>query len=201
MMTTRKHCTMSELLAVRDGEGTAWARAHAEECAFCREELDLLYRRVAALRALPAQRPPRDRWPVVLAQMARQRRQRLLNGTGWSALAAAAAIAVLLGVRTVGVIGPTPAVGQTELDALMKQSRTLETTLRTYDPEGRVLNARAAGIIADLEDRIALVDAGIAQMSAHDGAREDLIGLWRDRVDLMNALVNAHVTRATYVGF
>jgi hypothetical protein len=112
----------------------------------------------------------------------------------------AAAIAVLLGVRTVGVIGPTPAVGQTELDALMQQSRALEESLRSYEPEGRILNARAAGIIADLEDRIALVDAGISQVTTR-GAREDLIGLWRDRVDLMSALVNAHVTRATYVGF
>jgi hypothetical protein len=28
-----------------------------------------------------------------------------------------------------------------------------------------------------------------------------LIGLWQDRVDLMDALVSAHVTRAAYVGF
>jgi hypothetical protein len=199
-MTTRKHCTMSELLAVRDGEGTAWARAHADDCVHCREELELLYQRVAALRALPPQRPPRDRWAVIRAQALRERRTRVFRRSGWGALAAAAAIAVLLGVRTVGVIGPTPAVGQTELDALMQQSRALEESLRSYDPEGRILNARAAGIIADLEDRIALVDAGISQVTTR-GAREDLIGLWRDRVDLMSALVNAHVTRATYVGF
>jgi hypothetical protein len=192
---------MSELLAVRDGEGAAWARAHVDECAFCREELDLLYRRVAALRALPAQRAPRDRWPAIRAQAVRERRGRVLRRSGWGALAAAAGVALLLGVRTVGVLGPTPAMGQTELDALMDESRTLEATLRSYDPEGRILNARAAGIIADLEDRIALVDAGISQVTTRGGAREDLIGLWRDRVDLMNALVNAHVTRATYVGF
>jgi len=83
----------------------------------------------------------------------------------------------------------------------MAQSRQLETTLQTYDPAGRVLNARAAGVIADLEDRIALVDAGISQMTARNGSRDDLISLWRDRVDLMDALVNAHVTRAAYVGF
>ena len=92
-------------------------------------------------------------------------------------------------------------VASPELEQLMAQSRDLEATLRTYDPEGRVLNGRAAGIIADLEDRIALVDAGINQVTTRGGAREDLIGLWRDRVDLMDALVNAHVTRATYVGF
>jgi len=64
----RKHCTMSELLAVRDGEGSAWARAHLEECPFCQQEMDMLYGRVAALRALPAHRPPRDRWAAIKAQ-------------------------------------------------------------------------------------------------------------------------------------
>jgi len=197
----RKHCTMSELLAVRDGEGAAWARGHLDECPHCQEELTLLHQRVAAMRALPAQRPPRDRWAVIRAQAARERRGRLTRRMGWGGLAAAATIAVLLGVRGVGILGPTPAVGQTELETLMAQSQQLETTLHSYDPEGRVLNARAAGIIADLEDRIALVDAGISQVTTRGGSRDDLISLWRDRVDLMNALVNAHVSRATYVGF
>ena len=197
----RKHCTMSELLAVRDGEGAAWARAHLDECPHCQGELNLLHQRVAALRALPTHRPPRDRWAAIRAQTARARRSRMTRRVSFGALAAAATIAVLLGIRGVGVIGPTPAVGQTELEILMAQSRQLEATLVSYDPEGRVLNARAAGIIADLEDRIALVDAGISQVTARGGSRDDLLSLWRDRVDLMDALVNAHVSRATYVGF
>ena len=197
----RKHCTMTELLAVRDGEGSAWARAHLEDCPFCRQEMDLLYRRVAALRALSAHRPPRDRWAAIKAGVARERRLTVVRRSAFGALAAAAAIAVLLGVRGIAVVGPTPAAGQTELETLMAQSRELETTLQSYGPEGRVLNARAAGIIADLEDRIALVDAGISQMTTRGGSRDDLISLWRDRVDLMDALVNAHVTRASYVGF
>jgi len=192
---------MSELLAVREGEGSAWARAHLEECPFCQQEMDLLYGRVSALRALPAHRPPRDRWASIKAQAARERRGTVVRRSAFGALAAAAAIAVLVGIRGIGVVGPTPASGQTELETLMAQSRQLETTLHTYDPDGRVLNARAAGIIADLEDRIALVDAGISQMTARGGSRDDLISLWRDRVDLMDALVNAHVTRAAYVGF
>lgn len=161
----------------------------------------MLYGRVAALRALPAHRPPRDRWAAIKAQAVRDRRTTVVRRSAFGALAAAAAIAVLVGIRGIGVVGPTPASGQTELETLMAQSRQLETTLQTYDPAGRVLNARAAGVIADLEDRIALVDAGISQMTARNGSRDDLISLWRDRVDLMDALVNAHVTRAAYVGF
>lgn len=197
----RKHCTMSELLAVRDGEGAAWARAHLDECPHCQEELTLLHQRVAALRALPAHRPPRDRWAAIKSRMERERRTRVVRRVSLVGLAAAATIAVLLGVRGVGVLGPKPAVGQTELDMLMAESQQLEATLHSYDPQGRVLNARAAGIIADLEDRIALVDAGISQVTTRGGSRDDLISLWRDRVDLMDALVNAHVSRATYVGF
>jgi hypothetical protein len=105
---------------------------------------------------------------------------------------------MLIGARTSDQHGTTPPA---ELATLMAQSQQLEAALRSYDPEGRVLNARAAGVIADLEDRIALVDAGIAQEDARDGATSDLVGLWRNRVELMGALVNAHVTRVSYVGF
>ena len=59
------HCTMDDLLALRAGEGSAWARQHAAGCAACRAELEALYQRVAQLKALPARGPARDRWPVV----------------------------------------------------------------------------------------------------------------------------------------
>jgi hypothetical protein len=199
-MNMRKHCTMAELLAVRDGEGTAWAQAHADECPYCRQELDLVYRRVSALRALQAHRPPRDRWAVIKEQAARERRQRSVKRWGWGALAAAAGIAVLVGIRTIAV----PATGDhqtAELQTLMAQSRGLEAALSSYDPDSRVLSGRAAGIIADLEDRIAIVDAGIAQADRERKPNTELVNLWRDRVDLMDALVNVHVTRANYVGF
>ena len=43
----RKHCTMSELLALKDGEGSAWAREHLEGCGYCRREMELLHGGVA----------------------------------------------------------------------------------------------------------------------------------------------------------
>ena len=197
----RKHCTMAELLAVRDGEGTAWAREHVDECHFCQQELELLYQRVAALRTLPAHRPPRDRWSVIREQALRDRRGRTLRRVGFGSLALAAGIALLIGVRAVDFPGGAPSPAEAQLAQLMTQSQELEATLLSYGTDGRVLNGRAAGIIADLEDRIALVDAGITQVSAGGGPPDQLIGLWQDRVDLMDALVSAHVTRAAYVGF
>src|SRR5207245_1591404 len=44
------HCTMDDLLALRAGEASAWARQHADACASCRAELEALYQRVAQLK-------------------------------------------------------------------------------------------------------------------------------------------------------
>jgi hypothetical protein len=192
---------MAELLGIRDGEGTAWARSHAEDCRYCREELDLLYQRAAALRTLPTHRPPRDRWPVVREQVMRERRRGGVRRMTYGALALAAGVALVVGVRALDLSVGAPSAAEAEITALMTRSQELETALQRYGTEGRVLSGRAAGIIADLEDRIALVDAGINQVGAGGGPPEQLIGLWQDRVDLMDALVSAHVTRAAYVGF
>src|SRR5260221_13441292 len=89
------HCTMDDLLALRAGEGSAWARQHAAGCAVCRAELEALYQRVAQLKALPARRPARDRWPVVRDAVLAERRLRPGRG-GLSGLAAAAALARVL---------------------------------------------------------------------------------------------------------
>jgi len=200
----RKHCTMTELLALREGEGTAWAREHLDGCSFCQRELELLHGRAAALRALPAIRPPRDRWTVVREQAVREQRGTRLRRAAWGVLALAASVTLTVGVKALNspdgasVEGTAPAP---ELTELMAQSRELEAALESYGTDGRVLNARAAGIIAGLEDRIALVDAGIVQAGGRRDTRGDLVDLWRNRVDLMDALVNAHVTRAAYVGF
>src|SRR5438445_13535645 len=92
------HCTMEDLLALRAGEGTTWARRHLEGCAACRAEVEALYQRVAQLKALPARRPARDRWPAVRAALLAERRRRR-ERWGVSGLAAAAALAGLLVFR------------------------------------------------------------------------------------------------------
>jgi hypothetical protein len=204
-MAMRKHCTMSELLALKEGQGSAFTREHVDGCSFCRRELELVHGRVAALRALPAMRPPRDRWAVIREQAAHEQRGRRLRRAGWGVLALAASVTVIVGVRALDSgpdAYPAAEVALTpELTDLVARSRELEAALRTWGTDGRVLNARAAGIIADLEDRIDFVDAGIIQASGRRESRDDLVNLWRTRVDLMDALVSAHVTRAAYVGF
>lgn len=197
------HCTLDELLALRANEAGPGVRVHIEECEACQEEFDRLGQRIAALRALPVRRPPRDRWPVVRAQFEVERRRERRSRFGWGGLAVAAGLAVAVGLQTAGFADREDRAPQAEvqLRQLVDQSRDLEEALAVYGTEGRVLSARTAGVIAELEDRIAMVDFGIARLSHTGAPREDLVGLWRDRVQLMGALVNTHVTRATYVGF
>src|SRR5216117_2396347 len=90
------HCTIDDLLALRAGEASAWARRHVEDCAACRAELDGLYQRVTQLKALPALQPPRDRWSVVRDAARTQRARRRRTWGGWGLAAAAALVGVLL---------------------------------------------------------------------------------------------------------
>jgi hypothetical protein len=195
-----QHCTMEELLAVRDGEGTGAARRHVDECPACRAEVDWLHQVAAALRALPGQQPRRDRWPEIRAVAAGAQRRRRWIATGWVSLAAAATLAVVLGIRGGWSSGGQMAAQPVSLDSLVSTSQQLEEALRTLDPTSRVLSGRAASTIAELEDRIALVDAQLGEAQRSGASRDDLLRLWQQRVQMMNQLVNVHVTRAAYVG-
>ena len=73
------HLSMEALLRLREPgrePGDATARTHLESCPECRAEHDRLHQRVARLRALPALRPTRDRWPEVAARVRLERRAR-----------------------------------------------------------------------------------------------------------------------------
>jgi hypothetical protein len=192
------HCTTEDLLALKDGEGTAWARRHLGECTVCRGELDALHQRVARLKALPSLNPPRDRWPVIRDQVLAERRQRRGTHIRWAAVAIAASLVAMIGTRAYYGSRLEGAVAA-EVDSLMSRSQQLEAALREYDPANRVLTGGTAGAVSELEDRIAAVDAQIGQ-PVGTAARERELELWRNRVGLMQGLVNVHVTRAAYLG-
>jgi len=191
------HCTMDDLLALRGGEASGWARSHAEACPTCRAELDALYQRVAQLRALPARRPARDRWPAVREAVVAERRRRRERWGVWS-VAAAAAVAGLLVFRPF----TTGRADAAELARVKRQSATLEEQLERYDPDARVMSGRAAALAAALEDRIAVIDGELAQLAVPRAPARgaELVTLWQQRVELMGQLVSVHVTRAAYVG-
>ncbi|HWN05082.1 MAG TPA: hypothetical protein VNQ72_18870 [Candidatus Dormibacteraeota bacterium] len=196
------HLSMEALLSLREAgrePGDAAAQEHLEACAACRAEHERLHQRVARLKALPALRPTRDRWPQVAARVRAGRRARRLRVGGFIGLAAAASIA--LGVL-VGRPGGKLAAGEQEISQAMARSQALESALSRYHPEDRVLDGRTAGIAQELEDRIARVDRELemADMLGRQSRDAQLLRLWRERVGLLDALVDVHVTRASNVG-
>jgi hypothetical protein len=185
------HCTMDDLVALKEGEASVWARNHLETCAACRAELEGLYQRVAQLKALPALRPARDRWPAVQAAVlaARAQRRRVWSMGG---LAAAAAVAGIL------LLHPWGTDLEAQLVQAKRQSATYQSALREYGAEGRVMSGREAVLAAALEDRIAAIDGRLAQPGRAPDS--ELVNLWQQRADLMQQLVQVRVTRAAYVG-
>lgn len=196
------HLSMEALLSLREAgqePGDASAREHLAACAACRAEQDRLDQRVARLKALPALRPTRDRWPEVAARIQAERRVRRQRVGALIGLAAAASIA--LGVA-VGRAGGELGAGEQEIHQAMARSQALESALSQYHPENRVLDGRTAGIAQELEDRIARVDRELemADMLGRQSRDAQLLRLWRERVGLLDALVDVHVTRASNVG-
>ena len=189
------HCTMDDLLAVQAGEGSVWAMGHVEECPACRAEVEALYQRVAQLKALPARRPARDRWPVVLEAIRGERRRRRRRW-GIGGFAAAAGVGALLVFRPFW----SKSVDAAELARVKQQSAAIEAELERYDPDSRVVSGRSAALAAALEDRIAAVDGELARAGPTEPRSAELLKLWQQRVDLMQQLMSVRVTRASYVG-
>jgi hypothetical protein len=199
------HLTMEQLLELREPgiePGTAAPRGHLEHCEACRLELDRLEQRAARLRALPTLRPARDQWPRVAARVNTVRRQRRIRWATAGAMALAASLALALLVKR-----PVPAAPATsseqELSSLMQRSRALEAAIGAYDPDARVLDGRTSRVASDLEDRIADVDRRLerTELAAPPGTGgPDVMQLWQERVGLLDALVDVHVTRASNVG-
>jgi hypothetical protein len=196
------HLTMEALLSLREGglePGDASAREHLDGCPACQAELDRLHQRVARLKALPALRPGRDRWSQTVARLQVERRAHRQRVAGLIGLLAAASIAVAV---LVGPRGGTAGAGEQEIQAAMERSQALESALSQYHPEERMLDGRTAGIAQELEDRIAQVDRELemADLLERQSRNQQVLKLWRERVGLLDALVDVHVTRASNVG-
>ena len=197
------HLTMDQLVALRDAgsePGSAESQAHLATCALCAAELERLHQRVARLRALPTLRPPRDRFFELALRVRQDRRQLYVRRAGLGALALAASL--LLFVVGRDVMAPPVANASDQLSTVMAESATLEQALRQIRQGGQVTDAYTARAATTLEDRIAELDRQLESAQLREGVRADaeLIPLWRERVGLMDALVDVHLTRASNVG-
>jgi hypothetical protein len=196
------HLTMDALLRLREAgmePGDAASREHLDGCAHCQAELHRLHQRVARLKALPTLRPARDRWPETRARFQADRRHRRVRTVGFAGMAAAASVAIALAV---GDLSRPDEMTADQLSQVIERSQVLEGALNDYNPDGRVLDGRTARIAGEIEDRIARLDRElqVAELQKQQDTDQDVLRLWRERVGLLDALMDVHVTRASNAG-
>lgn len=187
------HPNMDDLLALRDGDGSAETVRHVEQCPQCSAAVEDLRSTANALRELPRLGSERDHWPEIRRRVVEQRRRRLVVRIG--AVAASVIVVVTTAVLfKTPVATPVPETAQADarvvVDELAAASRGLEAVLRDPGLRRQVLSPRRAAVIVDLEDRIAAVDMALADQPIEWGVEQN-VALWSHRVELLDALVTA----------
>ena len=183
-------------------------------CGLTANERDLLQ---LELKALPEVMPPRAVWHRIREQaeaegLVNQRPlRRPMTWHGGLGLAAAVALTAVL----VPVISNTPEPGSVTvppatdaanlvqinaLQALMVESRQLESNLRSLPAEPRVRQAGTVATISEIEDRISAIDYQLNDPAIQMSAEEVEI-FWRERVRLMKSLLNLRYAQAQRAAF
>jgi len=197
-MSDIRHGTTEELLALRDGEGAAWTKEHVEACTACAAELYRLEQLRARLRALPTFAPPRDRFAEVAFVARRENRTRRLRGA--VGLATAAALTALTFVALRPQSDGAQVTERAALARAMTRSEVLEQTLKAVAPERRALAGDALRAAAELEDRLARIDAALAEPDGWTQQPDRVVTLWQERAGVLSALVDVHTTRVATAG-
>lgn len=172
------------------------------------DERDLLR---SGLASLPETMPPRAVWERIREQgEAEGLLQKPETPThSWylpSGLAAAVITAVVLfawspeqtPVQNAMTVPDSLPTNQQEVDvlqALMVESRQLESDLRAIPAEPRVMRAGTAATIAEIQDRIAAIDYQLSDPNVTLSPDEEKI-FWRERVRLMKSLVGLRYAQA-----
>ena len=185
-------------------------------CGLSVAERDLLQARLGELQDTV---PPRSVWQRIEAQAKAEGllKARFGEGPKWFAgagIAAAVVLAVLnipmmTTVTDTGeeIINATPPVSvatnnatPAELSALMVQSQQIERDLRALPGQPSLMRASTAATISDLEDQISAIDYWLNHPQAELSPDEEAI-YWRERVRLMNTLLNLRAAQAQSVAF
>jgi hypothetical protein len=184
-------------------------------CGLSVMERDLLQMKLADLGDTV---PPREVWQRIEAQAQAEGlfRRRIGEGSKWLAgagIAAAVVLAVLnvpFGTTVVdpGLEGidptPPPSVADNQparnLSALMVQSQEIERDLRALPVQPSVVQASTVATIAAIEDRIATIDYFLNDPQVRMNPVQAEI-YWRERVRLMNTLLNLRRAQAQRMAF
>jgi hypothetical protein len=153
------------------------------------------------LSALPDFAPPVAGWAGVVA--ARESREARID------LRIPAALAAVVLVATAGLAfwlqsaQRALAEGEAAADAVQvvvaadarAENERLEWILASL-PESRAMRGSTAFTVAELEDRLALVDDRLSRLALEPNAPERAERLWRERVDVMHTLVQVRYADA-----
>jgi hypothetical protein len=184
-------------------------------CALTAAERDALQR---GLNALTDTMPPRIVWDRIRQQAAAEgliHNSAAQRPTTWFAGVAIAATVVLaifmlpkmLATTTPEHLATEPPlatqqaqVAVTALQALMVQSRQLESDLHGLPDEPRVMRASTAATISDIESAIAAIDFQLNDAGVQMTPEETEL-FWRERVRLMKSLVQLRYAQAQRTAF
>ena len=203
------HARLDELLSLRDGAPVAAAsRAHVQDCAECAAQLARATELRARLQALPpAPAPDHDGWAGVQARLRAPAgpRRPATRIAPYAAAASVAALAVFASLRWLDAPAPTtldPApllVLEVEsLDELQARSQALEELLAAMPQRPAVERAGTSLPIESLEAQVQWLDHQLTLAGA-EGRAPETEQLWRDRVEVMNSLVQLRFVEAQQV--
>jgi len=180
-------------------------------CALTADEYGALQE---GLRRLPETMPPRAVWNRIREQAEaeglihepfKQKRSTWYAGIGLAAAALLATVILQPTTDLQGVVVPQQnptniVVEPSNLQALMVQSRQLESDLRALPAEPRVARAGTVATIFDIENRIAGIDYQLNDSEVRMSPADREI-FWRERVRLMNLLLQLRYAQAQRAAF
>ena len=179
-------------------------------CGLTADEQGVLRRE---LRMLPGTMPPRAVWHRIREQAEAEgliKQDYLRKPMSWySGVGLAAAIVLAAVLVPVMMNSPSAPTAVTEpqnfqvtnssqvnaLQALMVESRQLESDLRSLPNEPRVMQAGTVTTISDIKDRVAAIDYQLNDPDVQMTSEETEI-FWRERVRLMKLLVRLRYAQA-----
>jgi hypothetical protein len=203
------HARLDQLLSLRDGAPVAAdIREHVRACAECTGQLAATSELRDRLRALPvAPEPAADAWARVEARVAdaHRRRRQLVRLAPLAAAASVAALALFAGMRwmesgagakeTRAAVVATGAIRDEGLAELQARSQVLEQVLAALPARPAVERAATSVPIDSLEAQVQWLDHQLTLAGA-DGRVPQQQQLWRDRVEVMNSLVQLRFVEA-----
>ena len=155
----------------------------------------------ARLTALPEFEPPVDAWRAIQAA----RRSRGSNAAlRWPLALAATLLAAVAGLpfllqpaqhEPAVMTGLTFDPASPATEAIQTQNARLESLLAAL-PERHAMRGSTAFTVSQLEDQLALVDDRLSRIAMEPNAPEFSERLWRERVELMNSLVQVRYADA-----